>query len=145
MRQKAAKARIILEAQDEGVIEQALDPRIAIAPGAIQPGKGLRRVIAQRIDCGDLEGSVPGIFVDQRLECRIGRTSNEGTVGLSSGVAVLIDGMPVPLDSMAGNQLDPWRDRARSNRYDERDRAQISKRSSALQPPATVHQPHQYL
>ena len=31
--------------------------------------------------------------------------SNESTVGLSSGVAILIDGVPVPSDSLAGNQL----------------------------------------
>jgi iron complex outermembrane receptor protein len=36
----------------------------------------------------------------------ISSNANEATVGLSSGVAIMIDGVPVPSDSNAGNQLE---------------------------------------
>lgn len=36
----------------------------------------------------------------------ISSNANEATIGLSSGVAIMIDGVPVPSDSDAGNQLE---------------------------------------
>lgn len=49
---------------------------------------------------GSINGRVP--FGVRGISTVVG----EGTVGLSSGVAVMIDGVPVPSDSDAANQLD---------------------------------------
>src|SRR5262249_9346269 len=67
------KARIVLVAQDEGVIEENLDARIAVGQGPIKPLEGRLGIVAQRIDLGDLVGRNARMLVDQRPESRIGR------------------------------------------------------------------------
>ena len=64
-------------------------------------------------DISDLNKLVPSLDFNGSLNGRvpmgirgISSVSNEGTVGLSSGVAILVDGVPVPSDSTYGNQLE---------------------------------------
>jgi len=64
-------------------------------------------------DMADLNKLVPSVDFNGSLNGRvpmgirgIASVSNEGTVGLSSGVAVMVDGVPVPSDSIYGNQLE---------------------------------------
>ena len=63
-------------------------------------------------DISDLNKLVPSVNLNGSFNGRvpmgirgISSVSNEGTVGLSSGVAIMIDGVPVPSDSMDGNDL----------------------------------------
>ncbi len=63
-------------------------------------------------DISDLNRLVPSVNLNGTFNGRVplgirgvSSVSNESTVGLSSGVAILIDGVPVPSDSLAGNQL----------------------------------------
>src|SRR6202167_2590883 len=64
-------------------------------------------------DISDINKLVPSVNLNGTFNGRvplgirgISSVSNEGTVGLSSGVAILIDGVPVPSDSLGGNQLE---------------------------------------
>lgn len=64
-------------------------------------------------DISDLNRMVPSVEVNGTINGRvplgirgISSVSNEGTVGLSSGVAIMIDGVPVPSDSRAGNAIE---------------------------------------
>ena len=66
------KARIVLVTQDEGIVEEGSDIRVAVAQGSIEPLEGGVRIIAQRVDTGDLKSVDVGILVDQRSESFIG-------------------------------------------------------------------------
>ncbi len=64
-------------------------------------------------DISDLNRLVPSVNLNGTINGRvplgvrgISSVSNEGTVGLSSGVAIMIDGVPIPSDSRAGNALE---------------------------------------
>lgn len=64
-------------------------------------------------DISDLNRLVPSVELNGTINGRvplgvrgISSVSNEGTVGLSSGVALMIDGVPIPSDSRAGNALE---------------------------------------
>lgn len=64
-------------------------------------------------DIADLNNVVPSINLNATINGRvpmgvrgISSNANEATVGLASGVAIMIDGVPVPSDSFAGNQLE---------------------------------------
>jgi len=64
-------------------------------------------------DISDLNRLVPSVQLNGTINGRvpmgirgISSVSNEGTVGLASGVAIMIDGVPVPSDSRAGNALE---------------------------------------
>ena len=64
-------------------------------------------------DISDLNRLVPSVMLSGSFNGRvptgmrgISSVSNEATIGLSSGVAIMIDGVPVPSDSRAGNNLD---------------------------------------
>jgi len=64
-------------------------------------------------DITDLNRAVPSVNLNGTFNGRVpigirgvSSVSNESTVGLSSGVAILIDGVSVPSDSLAGNQLE---------------------------------------
>lgn len=64
-------------------------------------------------DISDLNRLVPSVNINGSLNGRVpmgirgvSSVSNEGTVGLSSGVAILIDGVAVPSDSVSANQLE---------------------------------------
>ena len=63
-------------------------------------------------DISDINKLVPSVNLNGTFNGRVpmglrgvSSVSNEGTVGLSSGVAILMDGVPVPSDSLGGNQL----------------------------------------
>jgi len=72
---QSCKARIVLVAQDEGVVEEARDTRIASAPGPIEPLEGRRGIATQRVDFCDLKSPTVRILLDKRRECRIARAS----------------------------------------------------------------------
>jgi len=64
-------------------------------------------------DVADLNNLVPSIQLNGTISGRvpmgvrgISSVSNEGAVGISSGVAIEIDGVPVPSDSFAGNLVE---------------------------------------
>ena len=64
-------------------------------------------------DISDLNRLVPSVMLSGSFNGRvptgmrgISSVSNEGTIGLSSGVAIMVDGVPVPSDSRGGNNLD---------------------------------------
>src|SRR5580693_1943471 len=63
-------------------------------------------------DLSDLNKLVPSVQLNGTINGRvptgvrgISSVSNEQTVGISSGVAITIDGVPVPSDSFAGNNV----------------------------------------
>lgn len=64
-------------------------------------------------DISDLNKIVPSVELNGSFNGRvpmgvrgISSVSNESTVGIASGVEVLVDGVPVPSDSMSGNALE---------------------------------------
>ena len=64
-------------------------------------------------DISDLNNLVPSVDLVGTFNGRvpigirgISSNANEATVGLASGVAIMIDGVPVPSDSQAANQLE---------------------------------------
>ncbi len=68
---------------------------------------------ADASDISDINKLVPSVNLNGTFNGRVpmgirgvSSVSNEGTVGLSSGVAILIDGVPVPSDSLDGNALE---------------------------------------
>lgn len=64
-------------------------------------------------DISDLNRLVPSVNLNGTINGRvpmgvrgISSVSNEGTAGLSSGVAIMIDGVPIPSDSRAGTAVE---------------------------------------
>ncbi|MBV8804714.1 MAG: TonB-dependent receptor [Sinobacteraceae bacterium] len=64
-------------------------------------------------DISDLNNVVPSVDLVGTFNGRvpmgirgISSNANEATVGLASGVAIMVDGVPVPSDSQSGNQLE---------------------------------------
>src|SRR6266478_7501591 len=64
-------------------------------------------------DLSDLNNLVPSVQLNGTINGRvptgirgISTVSDEQTVGISSGVAILIDGVPVPSDSQGANQIE---------------------------------------
>jgi iron complex outermembrane receptor protein len=64
-------------------------------------------------DISDVNNLVPSVNMNGTISGRvpvglrgISTVSDEQTVGISSGVAILVDGVPVPSDSQAGNQIE---------------------------------------
>jgi iron complex outermembrane receptor protein len=64
-------------------------------------------------DISDLDNLVPSVNLVGTFNGRvpmgirgISSNANEFTVGLASGVAIMVDGVPIPSDSMSGNQLE---------------------------------------
>ena len=67
-------------------------------------------------DISDLNNLVPSLDLVGTFNGRvplgirgISSNANESTVGLASGVAIMVDGVPVPSDSQSGNQLEDIR------------------------------------
>ncbi len=63
-------------------------------------------------DIADINNLVPSVQLNGTFSGRvplgvrgISTVTNEQTVGISSGVAIMVDGVPVPSDSQGGNQL----------------------------------------
>jgi iron complex outermembrane recepter protein len=64
-------------------------------------------------DISDLDNIVPSVDLVGSFNGRvpmgirgISSNANESTVGLASGVAIMVDGVPIPSDSQSGNQLE---------------------------------------
>jgi iron complex outermembrane recepter protein len=64
-------------------------------------------------DISDLNNIVPSVDLVGTFNGRvpmgirgISSNANESTVGLASGVAIMVDGVPIPSDSQSGNQLE---------------------------------------
>jgi iron complex outermembrane receptor protein len=64
-------------------------------------------------DIADLNNVVPSVNLVGTFNGRvpmgirgISSNANESTVGLASGVAIMVDGVPIPSDSQSGNQLE---------------------------------------
>ena len=64
-------------------------------------------------DISDLNNIVPSVNMAGTFNGRvpigirgISSNANESTIGIASGVAILVDGVPVPSDSQSGNQLE---------------------------------------
>src|SRR5882672_78675 len=64
-------------------------------------------------DISDINNLVPSVNMNGTINGRvpvgmrgISTVSDEQTVGISSGVAILIDGVPVPSDSQGANQIE---------------------------------------
>ena len=64
-------------------------------------------------DISDLNNIVPSVNMNATINGRvpigmrgISSVANEATVGLASGVAIMIDGVPVPSDSFSANQME---------------------------------------
>jgi iron complex outermembrane receptor protein len=64
-------------------------------------------------DISDLDNLVPSVDLVGTFNGRvpmgirgISSNANESTVGLASGVAIMVDGVPIPSDSESGNQLE---------------------------------------
>ena len=64
-------------------------------------------------DISDINNVVPSVNINDTMNGRtplsirgIATVSNEASVGIESGVAMMIDGVPIPSDSVAGNDLE---------------------------------------
>jgi iron complex outermembrane receptor protein len=64
-------------------------------------------------DISDLDNLVPSVDLVGTFNGRvpmgirgISSNANESTVGIASGVAIMVDGVPIPSDSQSGNQLE---------------------------------------
>ena len=81
-------------------------------PVAAQVVSARELALANATDLSDLNKLVPSVQLNGTINGRvpigirgISSVSNEGTVGIASGVAIMIDGVPVPSDSFAANNL----------------------------------------
>src|SRR5690349_20436477 len=70
---EGGKARISLVAHHEGVGEKVPDPRIAVAPGSIEPLESRVGIVTKRVDLSDLVGMNTALPLDQRPKRSIGR------------------------------------------------------------------------
>jgi hypothetical protein len=102
-RQNPKKTWVSLVAQQEWVVEQVLDAGIVAGPGAIQPGECLIRVLAQRLDLCNLICSAVGIFLNEVLQCRIGRSVVATDLLCQSQGNVLIRPWPFLLRARQGS------------------------------------------
>jgi iron complex outermembrane receptor protein len=95
------------------ITAQKRTERLADVPvsASVVSSDALSRVNAG--DISDLNNLVPSVDLVGTFNGRvpigirgISSNANESTVGLASGVAIMIDGVPVPSDSQAANQLE---------------------------------------
>ena len=89
------------------VTAQKRSERLEDIPVAAQVVSSQALVAANVADLSDLNNLVPSVQLNGTINGRvptgirgISTVSSEGTVGISSGVAVMIDGVPVPSDSL---------------------------------------------
>ena len=85
---------------------------LADIPVAAQVVSSAALAAANVADLSDLDHLVPSVQLNGTINGRvptgirgISSVSNEGTVGISSGVAVMVDGVPVPSDSFDANDI----------------------------------------
>jgi iron complex outermembrane receptor protein len=83
---------------------------VPVAATVLQPAALAR---ANAGDISDLDNLVPSVDLVGTFNGRvpmgirgISSNANESTVGLASGVAIMVDGVPIPSDSQSGNQLE---------------------------------------
>lgn len=105
-------------ATDSGVAEivitaQKRSEKLSDAPVAASVVTMAALSATDSSDISDLNKLVPSVQLNGSINGRVpmgvrgvSSVSNESTVGISSGVEVLVDGIPVPSDSMAGNALE---------------------------------------
>ncbi len=94
------------------VTAQKRSERLEDIPVAVQVVSSQALVAANVADLSDLNNLVPSVQLNGTINGRvptgirgISSISSEGTVGISSGVAVMIDGVPVPSDSFDANNV----------------------------------------
>jgi iron complex outermembrane receptor protein len=94
------------------VTAQKRSERLEDIPVAAQVVSSQALVAANVADLSDLNNLVPSVQLNGTINGRvptgirgISTVSSEGTVGISSGVAVMIDGVPVPSDSFDANNV----------------------------------------
>ena len=83
---------------------------VTVAASVVSPNELAARNAG---DITDLNNIVPSVDLVGTFNGRvplgirgISSNANEATVGLASGVAIMLDGVPIPSDSQAGNQLE---------------------------------------
>jgi len=94
------------------VTAQKRPERLQDAPVSVSVVGASQISQANATDISDLNNLVPSVELNGSFNGRvplgvrgISSVANEATVGLASGVAVMLDGVPVPSDSFAGNYL----------------------------------------
>ena len=94
------------------VTAQKRAERLEEIPAAAQVVSSESLVAANVADLSDLNNIVPSVQLNGTINGRvptgirgISSVSSEGAVGVSSGVAVMIDGVPVPSDSFDANNV----------------------------------------
>jgi iron complex outermembrane receptor protein len=102
-----------IELQPITIIAQKLPERLSRTPVSAAVVSGRELAANNAANIWDLNKLVPSVNINGSFNGRvpmgirgISSVSNEGTVGLSSGVAIMIDGVPVPSDSMDGNNIE---------------------------------------
>ncbi|HEX7759369.1 MAG TPA: TonB-dependent receptor [Caulobacteraceae bacterium] len=101
------------QVQEVVITAQKRTERLSDAPVAASVLPPSRLASTNSSDISDLNKLVPSVQLNGTFNGRvpmgvrgISSVSNESTVGIASGVEVLVDGVPVPSDSMAGNALE---------------------------------------
>ena len=94
------------------ITAQKRSERLEDIPVAAQVVSSQALAAANVADLSDLNNLVPSVQFNGTINGRvptgirgISTVSSEGTVGISSGVAVMIDGVPVPSDSFDANNV----------------------------------------
>jgi iron complex outermembrane receptor protein len=109
----ATAADVQADALDEVIITaQKRSERLEDIPVAAQVVSSQALAAANVADLSDLNNLVPSVQLNGTINGRvptgirgISTVSSEGTVGISSGVAIMIDGVPVPSDSFDANNV----------------------------------------
>ena len=100
------------ELQVVTITAQKRTERLQDIPVAAQVVSSQALAAANVADLSDLDNLVPSVQLNGTINGRvptgirgISSISNEGNVGISSGVALMIDGVPVPSDSFVANNV----------------------------------------
>ncbi|MDA8350784.1 MAG: TonB-dependent receptor [Pseudomonadota bacterium] len=95
------------------ITAEKLPERLSQTPVAATVVSGRELAANNAGNIWDLNKLVPSVNINGSFNGRvpmgirgISSVSNEGTVGLSSGVAIMVDGVPVPSDSMDANNIE---------------------------------------
>jgi iron complex outermembrane recepter protein len=113
-KQPASRHQAAIPPGLQGVLitAQKRPERLADIPVAAQVVSSQSLTSANVADLSDLNNLVPSVQLNGTINGRvptgirgISSVSSEGTVGIPSGVAVMIDGVPVPSDSFDANNV----------------------------------------
>ncbi len=95
------------------ITAQKRSEKLSDAPVAVSVVQTAKLAATNSTDISDINKLVPSVQLNGSFNGRVpmgvrgvSSVSNESTVGIASGVEVLVDGVPVPSDSMAGNALE---------------------------------------